>query len=61
MKHLLGFESDAFYNCALVLHTFSSAHKILTSLKIERDWERIRNEEKDTISIIDIDLILMKK
>ncbi|MFI0489952.1 2-amino-4-hydroxy-6-hydroxymethyldihydropteridine diphosphokinase, partial [Flavobacterium sp.] len=31
-----GFESDAFYNCALVLHTYSSAHAVLNAvLKIE--------------------------
>ena len=54
-----GFDSDAFYNCALVLHTFSSAHKILSQvLKIEKKLGRIRNEEKGYQSrIIDIDLI----
>jgi 7,8-dihydro-6-hydroxymethylpterin-pyrophosphokinase len=36
MKPSWGFDSDAFYNCALIVHTFSSAHKILTeALKIE--------------------------
>jgi deoxyguanosine kinase len=54
-----GFESDAFYNCALVLHTFSSAHKTLTeALKIEKELGRIRGEGKGYQSrIIDIDLI----
>lgn len=54
-----GFESDAFYNCALVLHTFSSASKILTQgLKIEKELGRIRNEKKVYQSrIIDVDLI----
>jgi deoxyguanosine kinase len=54
-----GFDSDAFYNCALVLHTFSSAHKILTeSLKIEKELGRTRGEGKGYQSrIIDIDLI----
>ncbi|EIA09502.1 2-amino-4-hydroxy-6-hydroxymethyldihydropteridine diphosphokinase [Flavobacterium frigoris] len=54
-----GFESDAFYNCALVLHTFSSASKILTQvLKIEKKLGRIRNEKKGYQSrIIDVDLI----
>lgn len=32
-----GFESDAFYNCALLLHTASSAQKILNQvLKVEK-------------------------
>ncbi|MFT6743271.1 MAG: deoxyguanosine kinase, partial [Paraglaciecola sp.] len=54
-----GFESDAFYNCALVIHTFSSAHKILNQvLKIEKKLGRIRNEKKGYQSrIIDVDLI----
>jgi 2-amino-4-hydroxy-6-hydroxymethyldihydropteridine diphosphokinase len=58
MKHL-GFDSDAFYNCALIVHTFSSAHKILTeALKIEKELGRIRGEGKGYQSrIIDIDLI----
>ncbi|MEZ7504615.1 2-amino-4-hydroxy-6-hydroxymethyldihydropteridine diphosphokinase [Flavobacterium sp. Arc2] len=54
-----GFDSDAFYNCALVLHTFTSAHKILTqALKIEKKLGRIRSNKKGYQSrIIDIDLI----
>ena len=54
-----GFDSDAFYNCALVLHTFTSAHKILTqALKIEKKLGRIRSDEKGYQSrLIDIDLI----
>jgi deoxyguanosine kinase len=54
-----GFDSEAFYNCALVLHTFSSAHKILTqALKIEKKLGRIRSDEKGYQSrIIDIDII----
>jgi 2-amino-4-hydroxy-6-hydroxymethyldihydropteridine diphosphokinase len=54
-----GFDSDAFYNCALVLNTYSSPHKILTqALKIEKILGRIRSEEKGYQSrIIDIDLI----
>lgn len=54
-----GFDSDAFYNCALMLHTFSSPHKILKeALKIEKEIGRIRNDEKGYQSrIIDIDLI----
>jgi 7,8-dihydro-6-hydroxymethylpterin-pyrophosphokinase len=45
MKHL-GFDSDAFYNCALIVHTFSSAHKIPEALKIEKELGRIRGEGK---------------
>lgn len=54
-----GFESDDFYNCALVLHTFDTAHKILSqALKIEKKLGRIRGAEKGYQSrIIDIDLI----
>ena len=54
-----GFDSDAFYNCALVLHTFSSAHKILKqALKIEKKLGRIRKAEKGYQSrSIDVDLI----
>ncbi|SDX37715.1 2-amino-4-hydroxy-6-hydroxymethyldihydropteridine diphosphokinase [Flavobacterium degerlachei] len=54
-----GFESDAFYNCALVLHTFSSASKMLNQvLKIEKKLGRIRNAKKGYQSrIIDVDLI----
>ncbi|MFV8325123.1 2-amino-4-hydroxy-6-hydroxymethyldihydropteridine diphosphokinase [Flavobacterium sp. ZS1P14] len=54
-----GFDSDAFYNCALVLHTFSSAKKILSQvLKIEKRLGRIRSEELGYLSrIIDVDLI----
>ena len=54
-----GFESDAFYNCAVVLHTTSSAHKILTTiLKIENRLGRVRGTALGYQSrIIDIDLI----
>ncbi|WP_369752556.1 2-amino-4-hydroxy-6-hydroxymethyldihydropteridine diphosphokinase [Flavobacterium sp. WC2409] len=54
-----GFESDAFYNCALVLHTFNSANKVLNqALKIEKKLGRIRTDEKGYQSrIIDVDLI----
>ncbi|MDD5150728.1 MAG: 2-amino-4-hydroxy-6-hydroxymethyldihydropteridine diphosphokinase [Flavobacterium sp.] len=54
-----GFESDAFYNCALVLHTFSSAHKILEQiLNIEKRMGRVRGVTLNYQSrIIDIDLI----
>ena len=54
-----GFESDAFYNCALVLHTFSSAQKVLSQvLKIEKRLGRLRNKSQEYQSrTIDIDLI----
>lgn len=54
-----GFDSDAFYNCALVIHTFSSASKILSQvLKIEKRLGRIRSEELGYQSrSIDIDMI----
>jgi 2-amino-4-hydroxy-6-hydroxymethyldihydropteridine diphosphokinase len=54
-----GFESGAFYNCALVLNTFSAAHKILTQvLKIEKRLGRIRTDEEGyQCRLIDIDLI----
>lgn len=54
-----GFESDAFYNCALLLHTNSSAHKILNQvLKVEKELGRIRsNQEGYQSRIIDVDVI----
>lgn len=54
-----GFESDAFYNCALLLHTNSSAQKVLNQiLKIEKELGRIRlNQEGYQSRIIDVDLI----
>jgi len=55
-----GFESDAFYNCALVLHSNSSAQKILSHvLKIEKQLGRIRSSQEGYQSrIIDVDLIV---
>lgn len=55
-----GFESDAFYNCALLLHTNSSAQKILSQvLKVEKELGRIRlNQEGYQSRIIDVDLIV---
>jgi 2-amino-4-hydroxy-6-hydroxymethyldihydropteridine diphosphokinase len=54
-----GFESDAFYNCALVLHTYMSANRILSKiLKIEKQLGRVRSDAAEYQSrIIDIDLI----
>ncbi|KAF2510003.1 2-amino-4-hydroxy-6-hydroxymethyldihydropteridine diphosphokinase [Flavobacterium zhairuonense] len=54
-----GFESDAFYNCALLLHTTSSAQKILNQvLKVEKQLGRIRsNQEGYQSRVIDVDII----
>lgn len=54
-----GFESESFYNCALVLHTKNSAPKSLElALQIEKKMGRIRNENEGYQSrMIDIDLI----
>jgi 2-amino-4-hydroxy-6-hydroxymethyldihydropteridine diphosphokinase len=54
-----GFDGDSFYNCALVIHTFTSAQKILEQiLNIEKSLGRVRNASSAYQSrIIDIDLI----
>jgi 2-amino-4-hydroxy-6-hydroxymethyldihydropteridine diphosphokinase len=54
-----GFESEAFYNCALVLHTLYDAQMILENiLAIEKKLGRIRSESKGyEARPIDIDLI----
>ena len=54
-----GFDSDAFYNCTLLLHTCSSAQKILDQiLTIEKRLGRVRDLTSTYQSrIIDIDLI----
>ncbi len=54
-----GFDSDAFYNCVLVVHTFGSAYKILDQiLNIEKQLGRVRDATLEYQSrIIDIDLI----
>ncbi len=54
-----GFESEPFYNCAILIHSSKSASKILQSiLKIEKKLGRIRSEEKGYKSrSIDIDII----
>jgi deoxyguanosine kinase len=54
-----GFDGDAFYNCALVVHTFASAHTILDQiLNIEQQLGRVRDATLEYQSrIIDIDLI----
>ncbi|MGZ9676775.1 2-amino-4-hydroxy-6-hydroxymethyldihydropteridine diphosphokinase [Flavobacterium sp. GNP001] len=54
-----GFESDDFYNCAVVIHTYNSAHKVLTQvLKIEKQLGRSRNGTAGYAArTIDIDII----
>ncbi|MES2575756.1 MAG: 2-amino-4-hydroxy-6-hydroxymethyldihydropteridine diphosphokinase [Bacteroidota bacterium] len=54
-----GFESDVFYNCALLIHTYASAGQVLEQvLSIERKLGRIRGNASGYQSrIIDIDLI----
>jgi len=56
-----GFESDAFYNCALVLHTSFSAEKILKKIaSIESELGRVqKNSEGYEARIIDIDIVSM--
>jgi 2-amino-4-hydroxy-6-hydroxymethyldihydropteridine diphosphokinase len=54
-----GFESDPFYNCAIVIHTSKSAQKILSQvLKLEKQLGRTRSNEKGyQARTIDIDII----
>ena len=54
-----GFESEAFYNCALVLHTAKNSEQILEQvLNVEKQLGRIRTENVGYQSrIIDVDLI----
>jgi deoxyguanosine kinase len=50
-----GFDSDAFYNCALVLHTFLAADAILSKiLEIETQLGRVRNSDGEYLSLIHI-------
>ena len=55
----LGFESDAFYNAAILLHSTKNAQKILNQLlKIEKQLGRIRTNEKGyQARILDLDII----
>ena len=55
-----GFESDAFYNCAIAIHTHKSPLKLLSAiLKIEKKLGRIRKEQQLGYQsrTIDIDII----
>lgn len=54
-----GFESEDFYNCALLLHTNLSAEKVLDKiLEAEKQLGRIRNGQLGyQARIIDIDIV----
>jgi deoxyguanosine kinase len=54
-----GFESEAFYNCALLLHSTKSPQQILQQiLEVEKKMGRVRNNTLGYQSrLIDIDLI----
>ena len=54
-----GFDSDAFYNAAIVVHTFDSAATVLSKiLQIEQQIGRVREEVLGYQSrVIDIDII----
>ncbi|MBC7524491.1 MAG: 2-amino-4-hydroxy-6-hydroxymethyldihydropteridine diphosphokinase [Flavobacterium sp.] len=55
-----GFDSDSFYNCAILIHTHKKAQKVLKRcLQIEKKMGRTRNlSHQYQARIIDIDLIL---
>ena len=55
----LGFDSDAFYNCAVILHTHKSANQVLEEvLDLEIKLGRVREaKEGYQARIIDIDVI----
>ena len=54
-----GFESDAFYNGVVVLHSYKRAQKILAQLlKIEKQMGRVRTQDQGyQARIIDLDII----
>ena len=54
-----GFESDSFYNCALILHTHKNAQQVLEEvLALEKKLGRVRqNTEGYQARLIDIDVI----
>ncbi|WP_339888179.1 2-amino-4-hydroxy-6-hydroxymethyldihydropteridine diphosphokinase [uncultured Flavobacterium sp.] len=58
-----GFESEPFYNCAIVIHTTKSPQKILSQiLKIEKQLGRIRGKQQGyQARIIDIDIISLNE
>ena len=57
-----GFESDAFYNCALLVHSSFSAEKILRKITaIEKEMGRFRKQDSGyEARIIDVDIILIE-
>ncbi len=57
-----GFSSDAFYNCALLLHTSFSSEKILRKITaIENELGRVRkNSNSYEARMIDIDIIAIE-
>lgn len=57
-----GFESDDFYNCALVVHTSFSAEKILKKIaNIEKELGRLRKRtDLYEARVIDIDIIMIE-
>jgi deoxyguanosine kinase len=54
-----GFDSETFYNCAVLMHTHLNPQKLLKKiLKVENKQGRIRNDEKGyQARIIDVDII----
>ncbi|RXR21236.1 2-amino-4-hydroxy-6-hydroxymethyldihydropteridine diphosphokinase [Flavobacterium amnicola] len=58
-----GFESDAFYNCAVLIHTSFSAEKILRKITaIEKEMGRTRKKDAGyEARIIDIDIITLEE
>ena len=54
-----GFESEPFYNCAILIHSYSNADEILLQiLEIEKKLGRVRSEKQGYQQrIIDIDII----
>lgn len=54
-----GFESDPFYNCAVVIHSSKSPQKLLSSLlSLEKKMGRVRkNSQNYEARVIDIDII----
>ena len=54
-----GFESEPFYNVAILIHTTKSAQKILNQvLKVEKKLGRIRSKDSGyQARIIDVDII----
>jgi len=54
-----GFESEPFYNAAILIHTSKSAQKILKQvLKVEKTLGRVRSKDSGYLArIIDVDII----